>query len=113
VRAGDTERSREVAEVERQLAESRAALAGATAPLGRTEPARAGDVLTLTVAGEPTLPSRYSVLRDGTIRLPFVGSVSVQGMTADQIQDAVARQLTEKNLKTNPTVTVEIRRPAR
>jgi len=99
--------------LEQQLAEIRGALGGSTAPVARTEPAREGDVLTLTVAGEPTLPSRYTVLRDGTIRLPFVGNVTVAGMTADQIRDAVARQLTDRNLKTNPTVTVEIRRPAR
>jgi polysaccharide export outer membrane protein len=70
-------------------------------------------VLALAIAGEPDLPERYTVRPDGTIRIPFVGSVRVQGMTADQIREAVARQLSERNLKANPSVTVTIRRPVR
>jgi beta-lactamase regulating signal transducer with metallopeptidase domain len=84
-----------------------------TVTVARDEPARIGDVLALEVAGEPDLPERYTVRPDGTIRMPFVGSVRVQGMTADQIREAVASQLRERNLKANPTVTVTIRRPAR
>jgi polysaccharide export outer membrane protein len=84
-----------------------------TVTVARDEPARTGDVLALAIAGEPDLPERYTVRPDGTIRIPFVGSVRVQGMTADQIREAVARQLSERNLKANPSVTVTIRRPVR
>jgi hypothetical protein len=91
----------------------RAAAIGAAVAVGAGEPARIGDILALTIAGEPGLPGRYTVQGDGTIRIPFVGGIRVQGMTADQIREAVARELTGRNLKSNPDVTVTIRRPGR
>ncbi len=99
--------------LEQQLAEMRGAVAASAAPLAADEPARAGDVLMLTIADEPGLPGRYTVQGDGTIRIPFVGGIRVQGMTAPQIRDTVARELTERNLKSNPSVAVTIRRPGR
>jgi hypothetical protein len=74
-------------------------------------PAQAGDVLLIQVADEPALPRAYRVDQQGRIRIPFVGQIRVQGMTAEQVQTEVSRQLVAKNLKTNPSVTVSLRRP--
>jgi protein involved in polysaccharide export with SLBB domain len=74
-------------------------------------PAAAGDVLSIQIADEPALPRAYRVDQEGRIRLPFVGQIRVQGLTAEQVQAEVSRQLVATNLKTNPSVTVSLRRP--
>jgi hypothetical protein len=71
--------------------------------------ARAGDTVEVIVSGEAGLPE-FSVEPDGTIRLPFIGSISVKGLTTRQIGEAVAKRLTDRKLATNPQVSVTLRR---
>ena len=49
--------------------------------------ARAGDTVDVIVSGEGELPE-FSVEPDGTIRLPFIGSIQVKGLTTRQIAEA-------------------------
>lgn len=71
--------------------------------------ARAGDVVEVTVSGEGEIPG-LTVDNDGTIRPPFIGSITVKGLTTSQIAEAVAKRLTDRKLATNPKVSVTLRR---
>ncbi len=76
--------------------------------LDPSAPAQAGDVLRITISGEPDLPASYRVAEDGTIRVPFVGAIKVSGLTAAQVRDAVGKQLSSKKLGSVDQVTVTV-----
>ncbi|MEA3402581.1 MAG: SLBB domain-containing protein [Armatimonadota bacterium] len=67
-------------------------------------PLRAGDVLTITVQGEPELSGTAYVRPDGTISLPMLGSVPVAGSTPTELADALTQML--RRYVVNPQVTV-------
>ncbi len=68
---------------------------------------RPGDMLDVTVYGEPTLTQpQLKVLPGGTIVEPLVGSVHVGGLTTSQAGNAVAQALT-RYLR-SPKVTVAV-----
>jgi hypothetical protein len=69
---------------------------------------RPSDVVGLRIADEPDLPRTYTVAEDGTIRLPLIGTVKVEGLTADEVRDAVVGELTMRKLKASPSVTVTL-----
>ena len=83
----------------------------AEAVVNPNEQVRAGDLLVIEIAGEPELPRDYEVRADGTIRLPLIGTVRVAGLTARQVRDAVAKQITDRGLGASPGVAVSVRRP--
>ena len=67
---------------------------------------QAEDRLTITIDGEPDLPTGYTVRADGSIRFPLLGSIRVQGSTTAQVQSAMEKLLSDKGLARNPAVTV-------
>jgi hypothetical protein len=69
-----------------------------------------GDVLRITIQGEPDLPTTYTVTADGTIRIPFLGVTRVSGLTAADIRTAVGKQLADKKLGAADRVTVTLMR---
>ncbi len=77
------------------------------------EPVKAGDVLRITISGEPDLPTTYRVTGDGTIRLPFLGAIKVVGLTAAQVREAVGKQLSAKKLGSIAQVQVMVTRASR
>lgn len=52
-----------------------------------------GDVVTVTVLGEPLLSGDQLVGPDGTIRLPLIGSVTAAGLTLDELTDRLTKAL--------------------
>ncbi len=69
---------------------------------------RPGDILDVTVYGEPTLTQpQLRVLPGGTIVEPLVGSVAVGGLTTSQAGSAVGRALTHYLRHPKETVAVE------
>jgi beta-lactamase regulating signal transducer with metallopeptidase domain len=66
----------------------------------------AGDVLDITIAEEPGLPREFTVRADGSIRFPFLGTIRVQGSTAQQVQAAIGKLIVDKGLGANPVVAV-------
>ncbi len=64
-----------------------------------------GDVLTITVKGEPELSGDRLVSQDGSINLPLIGSVGVSGMKANDAAQIIKQQFEDGFLK-NPIVTV-------
>jgi protein involved in polysaccharide export with SLBB domain len=65
-----------------------------------------GDVLTITVFDEPTLPSTAVVQADGTIQYPLAGRVLVAGMSAAEARDVLTRAL--KKYMKHPAVTLAV-----
>ena len=70
-----------------------------------------GDVLRVTIGGEPDLPSMYKVTTEGTIRLPFLGAIKVVGLTSAQVREAVGKQLSDRRLGSASNVQVSLLRP--
>lgn len=74
-------------------------------------PVQAGDLIRITITGEPDLPAMYRVAEEGTIRLPFVGAIKVAGLNTAQVREAVGKQLASKKLGSVDQVTVSVARP--
>ncbi len=68
-----------------------------------------GDVLSVTVFGEPDLSLESArVAADGSIAFPLLGDVAVQGLTARQVEGLLTRKLRDGYLK-NPEVSVAVK----
>ena len=65
------------------------------------------DLLELTVIGFEELNKRFRVSEDGKITLPYLGDVTVEGMTRSDLEKKLGRLLEEKYLQ-NPQVTIMI-----
>ena len=66
---------------------------------------KSGDVLTITVKGEPELSCDRLIAPDGSITMPLIGSVGVAGMKTTDAAQLIKQQLEDGFLK-NPVVTV-------
>ena len=70
------------------------------------------DRLRITVFGQPTLTGEYSLDGNGVLAFPLIGNVPANGVTTNQLQQAIAAKL-EPDYLVNPNVSAEIvsRRP--
>lgn len=84
-------------------AEQKSLEAAATAP-AKLQP---GDKIRITVYGENNLSGDYQLDQSGQISLPLAGTVSAQGLTQTELEQALAKKLRSEYLK-NPKVTVTI-----
>jgi protein involved in polysaccharide export with SLBB domain len=84
-------------------AEQNSLEAAATAP-AKLQP---GDKIRITVYGENNLSGDYQLDQSGQISLPLAGTVSAQGLTQTELEQALAKKLRSEYLK-NPKVTVTI-----
>ncbi len=66
------------------------------------------DLLVIRVFKVPELNTTVRVGEDGTITLPLIGKISVEGLTRYQLEEKISRLLAEKYVK-NPQVTVFIK----
>lgn len=71
-----------------------------------------GDELEVYVWGEERLQRQIRVLPDGTIAIPLVGQLSVQGLLPEQVQDSISKRLAGQYRSAVPQVTVSVRNPA-
>jgi polysaccharide export outer membrane protein len=67
-----------------------------------------GDVVEINVLNLPALHRRLTVGPDGKIAVPPLGALVAAGLTTDQLQSAMQKQLMEKNVVRDPDVVVEI-----
>jgi polysaccharide biosynthesis/export protein len=67
-----------------------------------------GDVVEINVLNLPALHRRLTVGPDGRIAVPPLGTLVAAGLTAEQLQSAMQKQLIEKNVARDPDVVVEI-----
>jgi len=68
-----------------------------------------GDVFTLEIIGEKELPTEYQIAADGTVDLPYVHRVPVEGLDPHGIADLVKRRLVEGKILRDPSVIVRVR----
>ncbi len=66
-----------------------------------------GDKVRVSVFGQPEFNTTYSVDASGAVALPLVGAVSARGLSARQLESAIAARLQQRFIK-NPNVTVEV-----
>ena len=67
-----------------------------------------GDVVEIDVLNLPVLHRRLTVGPDGKIAMPVLGALVADGLTLDQLQDALRKQLIEKNVVRDPNVAIAI-----
>ena len=70
------------------------------------------DRLRITVFGQPTLTGEYTLDGNGVLAFPLIGNVPANGVTTNQLQQAIAAKL-KPDYMVNPNVSAEIvtRRP--
>jgi len=82
----------------------------AAAPAGSTDGYQIGpeDVIEVDVLGQSDFRSRVKVKSDGTVPLPYIGSVQAQGYTAITLAQSVASRLKASGIFSDPVVNVEV-----
>jgi len=90
-----------------ELASRKLEVAAEVMPAGTQ--ARSGDLFVVQIVDEPDLPQTYEVKSDGTIRLPIVGVLRVQGQDARQVRDAIVKWFADH--KMTAQVELTLRRP--
>jgi protein involved in polysaccharide export with SLBB domain len=73
--------------------------------------AQALDVAVIWIEGETALPTEYRVREDGTIDVPLLGAIAVNGLTASQIAERMTKELTDRRLAIGRRVTAMLHRP--
>ena len=91
-----------------QTSRSRAA-EPASRPSQDSQPYRVGvgDVIRVDVAGRTDVSGSFTVADDGTATIPVVGSVRVQGRTANEIRSDLSRRVSLFD-RSSPVVTVTV-----
>ena len=67
-----------------------------------------GDVLSIHLYGAPDYAPPVRVSLDGTIQLPLIGIVAVEGLTIHQTESLIAERLLNAGMYRNPQVTVQM-----
>jgi len=80
----------------------------AAAPLSEGYVLGIGDVVEVSVLGREEFRPRVQVQADGTIQLPFLGSVGAADMTVLQFRDKVRRELMKGGYYADPVVNVAV-----
>jgi polysaccharide biosynthesis/export protein len=78
-------------------------------PLSREILLGQGDVITVRVyASTVDYGPTVRVALDGTIQLPLIGGVSVDGLSLHQAEDLIARRLADAGMYRNPQVSIQL-----
>jgi polysaccharide export outer membrane protein len=67
-----------------------------------------GDVLTIHVFGSSDFNPIVKVTADGTIQIPLVGVVPVEGLTVEEVENLIAQRLVAAGMFKSPQVLVEL-----
>ncbi|MBL8701925.1 MAG: polysaccharide export protein [Alphaproteobacteria bacterium] len=89
-----------------------AACAPAALPLEDTPPGPyllgGGDIVQLSVAGDPTLAGLYRVDDTGRISVPLIGAVEIGGRTLRDAEEAINRRFRSEGVLVEPRVNLNI-----
>jgi polysaccharide biosynthesis/export protein len=66
------------------------------------------DVLVITSYDQPELTGKFTIESDGTFTYPYVGRISVGGMTLRGVEAALKKELTNQGFFKGPQITVAI-----
>jgi polysaccharide export outer membrane protein len=67
-----------------------------------------GDLLGVHLFGIPDYTPGVRVALDGTIQLPLIGSVSVDGLSVHQAENLIAQRLKDAQMYRDPQVTIQL-----
>jgi polysaccharide export outer membrane protein len=84
----------------------------ATAAAAKPVPALsigAGDVLQVTVFGQPDMSAEVSVTDEGEVTLPLIGLLRIAGMSQAELEKLIAQRLREREYLLHPEVSVTVR----
>jgi polysaccharide export outer membrane protein len=68
-----------------------------------------GDELEIRISQTKDVPTTYLVAPDGTVTLPYVGAVKIDGLEPNEIEALVRQKLIDGEFYTNPTVSVLVK----
>ncbi len=68
-----------------------------------------GDSFTMEIVGEKDLPHDYQVASDGTVDFPYIHTVKVADLEAQQVARLVRDQLIAQKVLTDPAVVVQVK----
>ena len=68
-----------------------------------------GDTFTLEIVGEKDLPHEYQVASDGTVDLPYIHTVHVADLEAQEVARVVRERLISEKVLTDPSVVVQVK----
>jgi protein involved in polysaccharide export with SLBB domain len=68
-----------------------------------------GDVFTLEIVGEKDLPHEYQVASDGTVDLPYVHTLKVADLEAQEVARLVRGRLIAEKILIDPSVVVQVK----
>lgn len=68
----------------------------------------AEDKVRITVFGEPDLSGEFVVDSSGVLATPFIGQISVKGMTLRELENVYAGKLRDAQILRDPRVTAEV-----
>jgi polysaccharide biosynthesis/export protein VpsN len=68
-----------------------------------------GDTFTLEIVGEKDLPHEYQVASDGTVDFPYVHTLRVADLEAQEVARLVREHLISEKVLTDPSVVVQVK----
>jgi protein involved in polysaccharide export with SLBB domain len=68
-----------------------------------------GDTFTLEIVGEKDLPHEYQLASDGTVDLPYVHTLHVAGLEAQEVARLVREHLISDQILLDPSVVVQVK----
>ncbi|HYQ25837.1 MAG TPA: polysaccharide biosynthesis/export family protein [Polyangiaceae bacterium] len=68
-----------------------------------------GDTFTLEIVGEKDLPHEYQVASDGTVDFPYVHTLKVADLEAQQVARLVRERLIAEKVLSDPSVVVQVK----
>ncbi len=68
-----------------------------------------GDVFKMEIVGEKDLPTEYQVATDGTVDLPYVHRLKIQGLEPHEIAGLVRDELIKREILSDPSVIVSVK----
>jgi protein involved in polysaccharide export with SLBB domain len=79
------------------------------APASEKSTVGPGDIFVMEIVGERDLPREYQVASDGTVDLPYLPALKVQGLEPQEIARLVRSRMIEKGILSDPSVIVQVK----
>jgi len=68
-----------------------------------------GDSFELRIVGEDKLPTSFTVASDGTVDLPYIHRVQVNGLEPQELAELIRKKLVEADVLRDPSVAVDVK----
>lgn len=68
-----------------------------------------GDIFMMEIVGENDLPKEYQIASDGTVDLPYLPALKVEGLDPQQIARLVRKELIERGILSDPSVIIQVK----